>query len=60
MQMRPVNPFPKQWRLIVVASLVAAAIVITMLATGTTAWAQSNPQKAAGHRTLRDVRVQPR
>ena len=47
MQMRPVNPFPKQWRLIVAASIVAAAIIIiTMLATGTTAWAQSNPQKA--------------
>ena len=43
--MQSVNPFPKQWRLIAV-SFVAAAIVIAMLATGTTAWAQSNPQKA--------------
>ena len=45
--MQSANPFPKQWGLIVAASLVAAAIiVIAMLATGTTAWAQSNPQKA--------------
>ena len=44
--MQSVNPFPNQWRLIIAASIVAAAIVITMLATGTTAWAQSNPQKA--------------
>ena len=45
--MQLANPFPKQWRLIVAASLVAAAIVIAMLATGMTAWAQSNPQRAA-------------
>ena len=44
--MQPVNPFNNQRWLIVVASIVAAAIVIAMLATGTTAWAQSNPQKA--------------
>ena len=44
--MQSVNPFPNRWRLIIAASIVAAAIVITMLATGTTAWAQSNPQKA--------------
>ena len=44
--MQPVNPFPNRWRLIIAASIVAAVIVITMLATGTTAWAQSNPQKA--------------
>ena len=46
--MQLATPFLKQWRLIVAASLVAAVIiVITMLATGTTAWAQSNPQRAA-------------
>ena len=46
--MQSVNPFPNRWRLIVAASLVAAAIVIAMLATGITASAQSNnPQRAA-------------
>ena len=44
--MQPVNSFPKQWRLIA-ASIVAAAIVLITLATGMTAWAQSNPQRAA-------------
>ena len=44
--MQSVNPIPNRWGLIVAASLVAAAIVIAMLATGMTAWAQSNPQKA--------------
>ena len=44
--MQLANPFPKQWRLIA-ASLVAAAIIIAMLATGMTASAESNnPQKA--------------
>ena len=44
--MKVAYPFHNQWRLIVAASLVAAAIVLAMLATGMTAWAQSNPQKA--------------
>ena len=44
--MQSVNSFPKQWRLIA-ASIVAAAIVLITLATGMTAWAQSNPQRAA-------------
>ena len=46
--MQSVNPFPKQWRLIAGASLVAAVIILAMLATGMTASAQSNnPQRAA-------------
>ena len=46
--MQSVNPFPNRWGLIVAASLVAAAIVLAMLATGITASAQSNnPQRAA-------------
>ena len=45
--MRPVNPFPNRWRLIIAASLVAAAVMLAMLATGMTASAESdNPQKA--------------
>ena len=44
--MQSANPFPKQWRLIA-ASLVAAAIILGILATGITTSAESdNPQKA--------------
>ncbi len=44
--MKASNLFPNQ-RWLIALILVAAAIIIAMLATGTTAWAQSNPQRAA-------------